>query len=99
MQTVQYAILETNGNLSVFPYSKHMPPSAKDAGIQAERQFIPLTIISDGYLSRENLQKAGKDMRWVERVLKENKATVKSTWLLTVDGRDHILFLPKEGNQ
>ena len=99
LQTVQYAILETNGNLSVFPYSKHMPPSAKDAGIQAERQFIPLTIISDGYLSRENLQKAGKDMRWVERVLKENKATVKSTWLLTVDGRDHILFLPKEGNQ
>lgn len=99
LQTVQYAILETNGNLSVFPYPKHMPPSAKDAGIQAERQFIPLTIISDGYLSRENLQKAGKDIRWVERVLKENKATVKSTWLLTVDGRDHILFLPKEGTQ
>ena len=97
LQTVQYAILETNGNLSVFPYPKHMPPSAKDAGIQAARQFIPLTIISDGYLSRENLQKAGKDIRWVERVLKENKATVKNTWLLTVDGRDHILFLPKEG--
>ena len=99
LQTVQYAILETNGNLSVFPYPKHMPASAKDAGIPASSQFIPLTIISDGYLSKENLQKAGKDMNWVERVLKEKKATVETTWLLTVDGRDHILFFKKEDNQ
>ena len=96
LQTVQYAILETNGNLSVFPYPKHMPASAKDAGVQASSQFIPLTIVSDGYLSRENLQKAGKDEAWVKKVLTQNKATLKTTWLLTVDGRDHILFLPKE---
>ena len=97
LQSVQYAILETNGNLSVFPYPKYAPASAKDAGVHAERQFIPLTLISDGYLSTENLQKAGKDTSWVERVLKSHNATVKTTWLLTVDGRDHILFLPKEG--
>ena len=67
LQTVQYAILETNGNLSVFPYPKYVPASAKDAGIQASSQFIPLTIISDGYLSQENLQKAGKDrIGWSE---------------------------------
>ncbi len=96
LEEVQYAILETNGNLSVFPYPKYAPANAKDAGIQVRRQFIPLTIISDGYLSRENLQKAGKDTAWVERVLKERNAALKSTWLLTVDGRDHILFLPKE---
>ena len=99
LETVQYAILETNGNLSVFPYPKHAPASAKDAGIQVSRQFIPLTIISDGYLSKENLQKAGKDMAWMERVLKQHNATKETTWLLTVDGRDHILFLPKEGTQ
>ena len=96
LQTVQYAILETNGNLSVFPYPKHMPPSARDAGVQASSQYIPLTIISDGYLSKDNLQKAGKDRHWVDRVLQERDATVQSTWLLTVDGRDHILFLPRE---
>lgn len=96
LQTVQYAILETNGNLSVFPYPKHMPATAKDAGVQATSQFIPLTIIADGYLSKENLQKAGKDLSWVNRVLREKQATVQSTWLLTVDGRDHIFFLPKE---
>lgn len=96
-ETVQYAILETNGNLSVFPYPKYAPATAKDAGVEAQKQYIPLTIISDGYLSKENLQKAGKDIAWVNRVLKDRNATQKTTWLLTVDGRDHIRFLPKEG--
>lgn len=99
LHTVQYAILETNGNLSVFPYPKYMPASAKDAGIRASRQFIPLTIISDGYLSQDNLQKAGKDLAWVDKVLSQHNASIKTTWLLTVDGQDHILFFPKEASQ
>ena len=35
LKMVQYAILETNGNLSVFPYPKERPASAKDAGVKA----------------------------------------------------------------
>jgi uncharacterized membrane protein YcaP (DUF421 family) len=35
--SVQYAILETNGNLSVFPFPKERPASAKEAGISARR--------------------------------------------------------------
>mgnify|MGYP002519995719 CR=1 FL=1 len=87
---VQYAILETNGNLSVFPYPAHKPASAKDAGIQPKRQYLPVTIISDGNLLHENLQKLGKDEAWVHRVLAERKATVASTWLLTADDADRI---------
>ena len=96
LQSVQYAILETNGNLSVFPYPKARPASAKDAGIQAQKQYLPLTIISDGKLLPDNLQKAGKDTRWVQRVLSEKSADLETTWLLTVDGADHIVFYRKE---
>jgi uncharacterized membrane protein YcaP (DUF421 family) len=96
IQQVQYAILETNGNLSVFPYPKERPASAKDAGIRAKPQHLPLTLISDGKILPENLQKACKDLSWVERALKERQACVKSTYLLTVDGADHIFFCRKE---
>ena len=61
LKSVRYAILETSGNLSVFPYPKERPATAREAGIPARKQHLPLTIISDGYLSKENLQKAGKD--------------------------------------
>ena len=97
LQSVQYAILETNGNLSVFPYPKERPASARDAGVQARKQYLPVTVISDGSLLEENLQKAGKDARWVQRVLQQQQATVAETWLLTVDGGDKIVFLRKEG--
>ena len=96
LASVQYAILETNGNLSVFPFPKDRPASAKEAGIQAKRQYLPLTIISDGKLLKDNLKKAGKNQKWVEKVLQTRKADIKSTWLLTVDGADHIFFLKKE---
>lgn len=96
---VQYAILETNGSLSVFPYPKFRPASAMDAGVKARGQYLPVTIISDGCLLAANLETAGKDAGWVQRVLRERKATVAQTWLLTVDGADHILWYPKEESQ
>ena len=95
-RTVQYAILETNGNLSVFPYAKHMPASAKDAGIAAKDQYMPITIISDGKLLTENLKTAGKDHLWLETVLAQYDATRQNTFLLTVDKQDKIIFYPKE---
>lgn len=96
LRSVQYAILETNGNLSVFPYPKDRPASAKEAGVQARPQSLPITIISDGKLLTENLNKAKKDRGWVQRVLQEKDCQISDTWLLTVDGNDHILFYRRE---
>ena len=96
VQTVQFAILETDGSLSVFPYPDHRPASAKEAGIQTEKQYLPITILEDGYLSRENLQKAGKDRLWLRKTLQQQGATEKDTLLLTVDSADHVVFLRKE---
>lgn len=94
---VQYAILETNGNLSVFPYPKYQPASARDAGITPKQQFLPYTIIADGYLYRDNLRVARRDEKWLRSVLQEHDASVEKTWLLTVDDSDRVLWLKKEG--
>ena len=82
--SVQYAILETDGNLSVFPY-----PDKGDLS-------LPVTIIEDGFFSKENLRKAGKSEAWLGNVLKERNADIHTTWLLTVDGSDRIVWLKKE---
>ena len=97
-RTVQFAILETSGDLSVFPYPAQRPASAKEAGIHPKRQYLPITIVEDGSLSEENLSKAGKDRRWLRSVLAEKRATVQETLLLTVDEGDHITWLGKEDN-
>jgi len=99
LKSVQYAILETNGNLSVFPYPKERPATAREAGIQARKQYLPLTIISDGKLLEDNLQKSKKDLSWVRKVLAQKDATIQDTWLLTVDGGDNIVFYKRGDSQ
>lgn len=97
LKTVQFAILETDGSLSVFPYPKDAPATAKDAGIRAGKQYLPMTIISDGCISEENLKKAGKDRTWLRGVLAQHRTTPEETFLLTVDTGGHIFWLKKEG--
>jgi len=96
---VQYAILETDGQLSVFPYPKERPASAKDAGIKARPQFLPITIIEDGFLSTENLARAKKDRAWLQAQLDAHDARVKDTLLLTLEARDQVLWLGKEAEK
>jgi len=81
---VQYAILETDGNLSVFPYP------------QEGSQYLPVTVIEDGWFSEENLQKAGKDTFWLTSVLEEREARIQNTLLLTVDGSGKVVWVGKE---
>lgn len=96
IRTVQYAILETGGNLSVFLYVKDQPLTAKDAGAPVSDAYLPITIISDGRLLSDNLQKAGKDENWLKKVLHEQKTSQKNTFLLTVDQKNNICFYAKE---
>lgn len=96
LSTVQYAILETNGDLSVFLYPAHKPPTAKDQQIQVRRQALPVTIVEDGRLLEKNLPLVGKDRDWVRRVLDQHHATIRTTFLLTVDAQDRILWIGME---
>ena len=96
LRSVQYAILETNGNLSVFPFPSELPASAKEAGIYPKDRFLPVTLISDGQLLHQSLQYAAKDEAWVHKVLGQYRASIAGTWLLTVDKADHVLWLGKE---
>ena len=96
IETVQYAILETDGNLSVFRFPEHEPASAGEAGVTVGKQSLPFTIIEDGHFFRENLQKAGKNPKWLESTLKKHHTTLRDTWLLTVDADDRVVWMAKE---
>ena len=96
IRSVQYAILETDGSLSVFPYPKERPASAGEAGIKVKRQYLPVTIIEDGILLTDNLEFSRKNTKWLEEVLQSHEATRETTLLLTVDDGDNVVWLGKE---
>lgn len=84
VEKVQFAILETNGSITAFPYPQHRPADAREAGIRAEEQELPYTVISDGRLLAENLRLLGRDEQWLERFLTSRGLTRSEVVLLTV---------------
>ena len=97
LRSVQFAILETDGNLSVFLYGKDAPPTARDMGIRVRDPDLPVTIIEDGHFSGENLARAHRDKKWLAGVLESHRAEISSTFLLTVDSQGHVIWIGKEG--
>lgn len=95
LQSVQYAILETNGTLSVFPYPKAVPAAAADAGIPVPSQSLPVTLIEDGHLLTDNLSRAGVDAAWVLEALGSRNARIADTFLLSLAGQE-VLWIGKE---
>lgn len=96
IRTVQYAILETGGSLSVFPFPQEMPASARDAQVPVSAQSLPVTVISDGRLVQENLKKAGKEEHWLQKQLQTYNCRQSQVFLMTVDGENRVFLVKKE---
>ena len=95
LTTVQYAILETNGGLSVFPFSKDRPATAQEAGLCPRQNFLPVTLVEDGMLLEENLQKVGKELSWLEGVLRDRGVSREEVLLLMWTGQTTLYILKR----
>lgn len=84
IQSVQFAILETNGSITVFPYPHMQPANAVDAGVEVPKQELPYTIISDGKVLKKNLYLAGKDTAWLADYLRGKDCKEQDVVLLTL---------------
>ncbi len=72
MKDVQYAILETNGSLSVLKKAGQEPATKKDVNAPApEPKYIPTEIISDGKIIKKNLTELKLSEEWVFEQLKK----------------------------
>lgn len=69
---VEYAILETKGELSVFPKPNRRPICKDDIEISSTECF-PMTLIVDGTILNENLNQINKDIQWLQKQLHNEK--------------------------
>lgn len=73
IEDVEYAILETGGSLSVILKTDKMPVIREDLDIKAQYKGLPITLIIDGHLIKENLPIAGINDNWLRNELRNNK--------------------------
>lgn len=56
---IAYAVLETNGSISVIPKADVKPPTARDLGTPVDEPHFPISVIMDGKVILQNLQLVG----------------------------------------
>ncbi|MGI5912161.1 MAG: YetF domain-containing protein [Syntrophomonadaceae bacterium] len=90
---VEYAILETSGQLSVILKSEKRPMQPKDLNISPEYEGLPTTLIIDGKVIEENLSKAGRDINWLQKELsKSGVKNFKDVLFASIDARKQLYF-------
>lgn len=95
---VKYAILETNGQLTVLLKAEEQPLTALQAGLRPPEGGLPTLIISDGRLLAENLRRRGLDENWLAKQLKANKVKrPREVFALWVDEQGQVTLAKKEG--
>lgn len=97
LSQIKYAILETNGQLSVLPYANQKPPTARDLKVSVEEGGLPRVVVSDGKLLERNLKLLGHDRPWLDGQLKQRGCRdVADVFLLLVDETGAVYFAKKE---
>jgi uncharacterized membrane protein YcaP (DUF421 family) len=69
--TVDYAILEPNGQLSVLKKAEHTNPTIKDMGLSKAPQGVMTDLIIDGKVLSNHLLEMKKDEAWLREKLQE----------------------------
>ncbi|MEH7380594.1 DUF421 domain-containing protein [Bacillus sp. JJ1533] len=78
IREAEYAILETDGSISVLKKSPYEPPTRQDYKMADQKVRLPITLVSDGVLIEENLKESGFSESWLQSELKsQGVATYK----------------------
>ena len=90
LKYVQYALLETDGNLSVVPTTTYNSTPSR------EYMHLPISLIQDGQILKKNLKLIDKDEQWLDSILKSNHIDdVKSVLICMLDEYDKIFIQKK----
>ncbi len=95
---VEYAILETSGQLTTIQKPNKRTTIPEDFNIMPEYEGIPYDLVIDGKIMEKNLQKIGKNYNWLQKEVGKFKMKPEEALLVTFDGKGQI-FCQKKGEQ
>ena len=93
---VEYAILETSGQVTVIQKPDKRNTIPADFNIMPDYEGISYDLIVDGKIMKENLIKTGKDYNWLEKEIGKFKMKPNEVLLATLDGKGQIFCQKKE---
>ena len=91
LDEIEYAILETNGKMSILPKAKYKPVTLKDMNIKTSNSGLVANVIIDSKIMKENLKNMHKNQKWLENELKiKGYQKLDNILLATLDNQEKL---------
>lgn len=91
---VQYAIVETNGKMTVFLKAENRPVQVGDMNLQIQPQKLPYCMITEGKLMCENIDKLKLSKEKILAFVQQNKLRLKDVLLFTLNDEGEFYLQP-----
>lgn len=93
---VAYAILESNGQISIVKKAAQREATAADLGLTPEERGMMHLLVCDGRINRRNMTLAGWDEARLFRELTRRKVEISDVFLLLADDGGRVALFPRE---
>ena len=93
---VEYAILETSGQVTVIEKPNKRKCIPEDFGIMPEYEGIPYDLVIDGKVLSKNLKAIGKNYAWLKKEVNKFHINPEDALIVTLDGKGQIFCQSKE---
>ena len=93
---VEYAILETSGQVTVIPKPNKRATTPEDFNMEPKYEGIPYDLVVDGKVMYENLEKIGKNYVWLQKQTEKFGIKPEEALVVTIDGDDKFFCQPLE---
>ena len=94
---VEYAILETSGQVSVIEKPNKRMVTPEDLNIEPEYEGISYDLVIDGKIMNENLKILNKDYNWLEYEVRKFNMKPEEALLVTINGKGNFFCQKKSG--
>ena len=86
LTTIQTAIFEYNGKLTILPVTTQRPVTPQDLDLNPDQELIFTELIMDGRILEDNLHRMGLDRTWLDKQLKQRHiSSAKEVFLAVCD--------------
>lgn len=96
IEDVAYAIVETNGKMSVIKKPDKEQPTAGMLGVALPDYGIETVVISDGVVSTFSLQLCYKSRDWLEGVLRGKNISMDEVFIMTANKKGDFTIIKKD---
>ena len=96
LSSVKYAIIETNGNMSVIKAASDDSLTPKQAGVKAEDSGVEAVVVADGEISKNSINLIGQTEEWVLSKVKNENINIKDVFIMTADSKGKYRVIPQE---